>query len=90
MHLNNHHAASRHKGQQLINTQGMAVNIPLQNINSRTNSSICKTSSTGEGSFEKKVSKTPKAPGSNARRIAHGTDAEFSSESSTADKAYSS
>ena len=58
-----------------------------QHMNARVNSSVGKTSSKGgENSFEKKVSKTPKAPGT----VIYGqinTDSEFISNSSTADKA---
>ena len=62
-------------------------------MNQRVNSSIGKTSSTGEGSsFEKKVSKTPK-PGTlrHANQGGHGIDSQFTSNSnsSTADKQYS-
>lgn len=40
--------------------------------------------SSGENSFEKQVSKTPKAPGT--QRHAHIIDSDFTSNSSTADK----
>ncbi len=57
-----------------------------QHMNVRVNSSVGKNSTKGENSFEKKVSKTPKAPGT----VVYGqinTDSEFISNSSTADKA---
>ena len=66
----------------MVNTHGMMVT--NQPLNARVNSSIGKTSSTGENSFDKKVSKTPKAPGT--QRHAQVADSEFTSNSSTADK----
>ena len=86
---------SRQKGHQTVNTQGMIVtpNQPLQNMNARGNSSNSKNNSVGgENSFEKKVSKTPKAPGAHHPGVqTMGTDSQFTSNSSTADKAqYSS
>ena len=52
-------------------------------MNSRMKTSVSKHS-TGENSFEKQVSKTPKAPGT--QRHNHIIDSDFTSNSSTADK----
>ena len=65
-----------------MNTHGV---VNTQASNAQINSSLSKHSN-GENSFDKKVSKTPKAPGI-TRNIHGGTDTEFTSNSSTADKA---
>ena len=76
----------------MVNTQGMLVsNQPLNNINVRVNSSIGKTSSTGEASFERKVSKTPKPGGVQYIRPEGGntegtTHSQFTSDSSTGEQ----
>lgn len=79
---------SRQKGQALMNTQVVGHHGQPGLTGAHVNTSIGNATSSGKGSFENKVSKTPQAAG--APRQAPHAESDFSSNNSTADKAYSS